>query len=151
MSIVLAKDENIIREDVFTTNLALFWLKADFNLTNKRVTGQKPNTLFGLIPLGKSEIVQPLKSITSVSSSTKFHIGRLFIGLLLLLVGVAIGSWVSLLIFCVLGLILLLNCYTAEFLILSNTAIPQGYEISILEKSKVESLVSQINTVVSEL
>jgi hypothetical protein len=59
MSTVLGKDEKSIREDVFTANLVLFWLKANYTLTNKRVTGDTPNTLLGLIPLGKAQIAQP--------------------------------------------------------------------------------------------
>jgi hypothetical protein len=72
MSTILGKDERIIKEATFTANLILFWLKANYTLTNKRVTGHTPNTLLGLIPLGKAQIAQPLKTIASVASSTKF-------------------------------------------------------------------------------
>ena len=151
MSIVLGKDENVIREDVFTTNLALFWLKSNFSLTNKRVTGQSPNTLFGLIPLGKHDIAQPLKNITSIACSTKFYIGRLVLGLFLIFIGIAIQNIYSLIILILPGLILLLNSYTTTMQIASNNVSAQTFEISILEKAKVESFVTQMNTTVSEL
>ena len=91
--IVLGKDEKITREDVFTTSLVLFWLKvnkANFILTNKRITGYTPNTIGGYVPFGKKEVVQPLKTISSVSSSTKLHLGRLGVGLLIIIL--ALGS-----------------------------------------------------------
>ncbi|KYC84227.1 hypothetical protein MXL46_15365 [Heyndrickxia sporothermodurans] len=56
MNITLGKDERVTSSEQFTTNLVLSWLKADFSLTNKRVVGFQPNTLFGLFPLGRNEV-----------------------------------------------------------------------------------------------
>jgi hypothetical protein len=153
MSTVLGKDEQIIKENTFTANLLLFWLKANYCLTNKRITGDTPNTVLGLIPIGKAQIAQPLKTIASVSSSTKFYIGRLIIGLFLFMIGVAWLSFSFLvgLVITGFGLLSILNCYTATFVILNNGGQSVGYGISILEKSKVETFVNDINTVIADL
>ncbi|MGD8779464.1 MAG: hypothetical protein PVH88_10960 [Ignavibacteria bacterium] len=153
MSTVLGKDEQIIKEASFTANLILFWLKANYILTNKRVTGHTPNTLFGLIPLGQAQIAQPLKTIASVSSSTKFSILRLIIGIIFLIIGFSIigSSFIVGIILLLLGAINILNCYTATFVITNNAGESTGYEISILEKSKVVEFINEVNTVVAEL
>ena len=143
------KDETKITDAVFTTNLVFFWLKSKLCLTNKRLTGQVPNTILGFIPAGKSEIVHPVKSISSVGYSTKAHPRRLILGLLLLLFGLAIHSFGSLLYF-LLGLIMLNNSYTTKFEVFTNTARPQGFEISILEKSKMEDFVTEIKTLITK-
>ncbi len=150
MSTILGKDEQKIKDATFTANLILFWLKADYVLTNKRVTGHTPNTLMGIIPLGKAQIAQPLKTIASVSSSTKFSFLRLLIGLIL--VGAGFGFITSFgIILLLLGAINVLNCYTATFVITNNAGQSVGYEISILEKAKVVEFVNEVNTVIADL
>lgn len=153
MSTVLGKDEQIIREEVFTANLILFWLKANYNLTNKRITGHTPNTFLGIIPLGKSQVSQPLKTVASISSSTQFHFMRLLIGAILLIVGLSMfgSSFILAIILALFGLVNILNCFTAVFYITNNAGESTGYEISILEKDKVQSFVSEINTTIADL
>lgn len=153
MSTILGKDEKVIREATFTANLILFWLKANYALTNKRVTGHTPNTLLGLIPLGKAQISQPLKTIASVSTSTKFSIFRLIVGIAFLVIGFSFigSSFFGGLILLLLGAVNILNCYTATFVITNNAGQSNGYEISILEKSKVSEFTDEVNTVISDL
>lgn len=150
MSTILGKDEEKIREATFTANLILFWLKANYVLTNKRITGHTPNTLFGLIPLGKAQVAQPLKTVASVVSSTKFHIWRLLLGLILVIAGFSTIDSYGIIIL-IIGLVNLLNCYTATFVVTNNAGQSVGYEISILEKSKVVEFVNEINTVIAEI
>ena len=150
MSTILGKDEQKIKEATFTANLILFWLKANYVLTNKRVTGHTPNTLLGLIPLGKVQIAQPLKTIASVTSSTKFSFKRLLISLILVIVGFALITSFGVILL-LLGAINILNCYTATFVITNNAGQSVGYEISILEKSKVIEFVNEVNTVIADL
>jgi hypothetical protein len=150
MSTILGKDEQKIKEATFTANLILFWLKANYVLTNKRVTGHTPNTLLGLIPLGKAQIAQPLKTIASVTSSTKFSFMRLLIGFILVIAGFALITSFGIILL-LLGAINILNCYTATFVITNNAGQSVGYEISILEKSKVVEFVNEVNTVIADL
>lgn len=153
MSTILGKDEQKIKEATFTANLILFWLKANYVLTNKRVTGHTPNTLFGLIPLGKAQIAQPLKTIASVASSTKFSFLRLIIGVVFLIIGGSVigSSFFGGVILLILGAINILNCFTATFVITNNAGQSTGYEISILEKSKVVKFTDEVNTVIADL
>lgn len=153
MSTILGKNEHTVREDSFTANLILFWLKACYSLTNKRVTGDTPNTFLGLIPFGRAQLAQPLKTVASVGSSTQFFFKRLLAGFISLAVGVSMFGSSALvgLVFAVIGLVDILNCYTATFVITNNAGQSVGYEISILEKSKVQSFVNEVNTAIAEL
>jgi len=153
MAIVLGKDEQVVREDSFTANLILFWLKANYSLTNKRVTGHSPNTFLGLIPLGKSEISQPLKTIASVSSSTEFWFKTLLIGIIFAIAGFyLLGTSVAVgLVLLIVGAVNILNCYTSSFVITNSAGESQWYYLSILEKSKVQNFVNEVNTVIADL
>ena len=152
MSIVLGKDEKNIVQDSFTANLVLFWLKANYALTNKRVTGNTPNTFLGLIPFGSAQISQPLKTVASVQSSSEFKIKRLIVGLILVGIGYSVGTFSLFgIVFMLLGAINILNCYTATFIITNNAGQSSGYEISILESSRVEAFTEEVNTAIADL
>ena len=153
MTTVLGKDEQKIKQAMFTANLILFWLKANYVLTNKRVTGHTPNTLMGLIPLGKVQIAHPLKNIASVASSTKFTLLRLIIGVVFFIIDFSVigSSFFGGIILFILGAFYVLNCYTATFEITNNAGNNIGHEISILEKSKVVEFTNEVNTVIADL
>lgn len=148
MNDILGVDEKKIKEATFTANIVLFWLKADYLLTNKRVTGRTPNTFFGIVPFGERKFAQPLPAIASVASSTRFFFMRLIVGLALVFIGFEfISSFGIILVF--LGIIKIMNSYTATFIITNNSGQREGYEISILQKSDVEEFVSKVNETIA--
>ena len=153
MSFVLGKDEESIETKDFTTNLVLAWLKTNFTITSKRIVGYKPNTLLGLIPLGKVEVTYPLKNIASVGVSTKFHVKRFIFGIILVLIGLnTLGdSFLTGLILLLLGALPLLNSYTSTFNISNNAGQSHLIEISILEKSKVQDFVNSVNKTIADV
>ncbi|SFS41304.1 hypothetical protein [Paenibacillus sp. 453mf] len=153
MSIVLGKEESLVDKKQFTTNLILAWLKTDFTLTSKRIAGHQPNTLFGLIPIGKKEVTFPLKNVSSVGVSTKFHLRRFIFGGVITLIGLSIlgGSFFGGLIVTLLGLIPLLNSYTASISYTNNAGHTSSIEMSILEKEKAEQFVQQINLSIADI
>jgi hypothetical protein len=150
MDTVLDKNGKKITDAVFTKNIVFFWRKSRFSLTNKKLTGQVPNTILWVIPAGKSEIVHPVKSISSVGYTTKVHPMRFIFGIFLLLCTAVIHSFGSLIVYGVPASIMLLNSYTTKFEIFTNTARPQGFEVSILEKEKMKSFVTEITTLITE-
>jgi hypothetical protein len=153
VSIVLGKDETITSSEKFTTNLVLSWLKTDFSLTNKRLMGFQPNTLFGVFPLGKKEVSYPLKNIASVGVSTKFHLKRFIIGLILVFIGLGMfgDSFLGGLILLAIGALPLLNSFTSSMVVTNNAGQPVGIEISILEKDKVQQFVNKVNVGISDV
>lgn len=153
MKPVLSQEEGLVREDIFTSNLLLAWLKTDFTLTNKRVVGSYPNTLMGLIPLGQNQLTYPLKNIAGVASSTKFHFWRLVIGLFFGIFGLQMlsSSPAGGLILLLIAASFILNSYTATFIVTNNAGQAPVIELSILEKDKVAAFVADINHKISEL
>jgi len=154
MNTPLGKDETIIKEATFSPNLLLFWLKSHFVLTNKRLTGHAPNTLAGIIPLGKRNISQPLKTIASVSCVSKFWFGRLVTGLIFLTIGMVMVAEISGflgMIIALIGVGFVLTCYTAYFNVFNNGGLNMGTEVIITGQAQVESFANEINQVISDL
>ena len=144
------KNEKKIEDVVFTKNIVFFWRKSRFCLTNKKLTGQIPSTVLWVIPAGKYEIVHPVKSISSVGCKTKVHHKRFIFGIFLLLCAVLIHSFDSLVIYGVPASILLLNSFTTQFEVFTNTARPQDFEVSILERNEMKNFVKKIITLITE-
>lgn len=172
-----ADNESVLHYFSFRINVFLFWIKANYWLTNKNVVAAKPTTFaFNSIPLGTTKITQPLKTIASVTTSHKFHLDRLFLGFLcitsVLLTFTALSSLginlslsssiegmalisaliMSLLgILLVLGLLAILNCYTTGFTIYNTGGQSIEHEFSILDKASVEQFVNSLNVLVSRV
>lgn len=148
MEHILGADERSVEKNGFTSNLVLAWLKTNLSLTNKRMIGETPNTLFGLFPLGKKQITYPLRNISSVGVSTKFHIGRFFLGLVFF-TGFGFAT-ITNIIYSALSIFFFASSYTTSLNITSNSGSNSFIEMSILEKEKAESFANKINKCISE-
>ncbi len=52
-----SKNEKVIMESTYCTNVVLRWLTTDLALTNKRFKGYDQNILFSLLPLVKMKLL----------------------------------------------------------------------------------------------
>ncbi len=150
MDTLFGKNEKKIAEAVFIKNIIFFWRKSRFSLTSKKLTGQVPNTILWIIPAGKYEIVHPVKSISSVGCTTKVHFIRFILGIFLLFWAVVIHSVGSLIVYGIPASLALLNSYTTKFEVFTNTARPQDFEVSILEKEKMKNFVTEITNLITQ-
>ncbi len=144
-------EEEITDSVVFASNPIFTWLKADFSLTNQRIIGHHPTTFLGVIPFGKNEISFPLKNISSIGVSTSFHTSKFIFGLFFFILGLIMFDTSILfgLLFLVLGIVPLLNSIKTSFIVTNNAGQPLGFEISILEKKKVEQFVNKVMSGIS--
>lgn len=150
MSISLTDNEQLITSEAFTTNQALFWIKTKMSLTSKRVVGSIPNTILGLIPLGRNELTFPLKNISGVFINTKLHLLRLLVGLFFITFifkGLSFGNFVG----TIFGLILLLNSFTTKINITNNANQSSLVELSFVDKGKAKDFVEKINNTIAGL
>lgn len=153
-NLVKKREETTILEIKVTSNLLLFWLKSNIKLTNKKVEGNFPNTILGIIPFGKDNLVQPLRNISAVKSSNKFYLSRLITGILLIcfgLISMLINFGLIDLIILLIGITGLLNCYTAGISISNHAGGGIFQEVSILEKDKINTFVNKVNEIIIDL
>jgi hypothetical protein len=150
MDTAIGKDNDEIANTILRTNFLFFWHRAKFSLTNKKLTGQIPNTILRFIPAGKYEIVHPVKSISSIGYYTKPHPVRFIIGLSCLFIAVIIHSLESFIIYGTAALIILDGSYTTKFEVFTNTARPQGFEVSFFDRKKMKDFVTKINNLITK-
>ena len=138
--------------------MVLFWHRRDLRITDnaglfkalKENEQVQPVFIFdGKPPSLKQNVLDSRKSI---KSSAKVDLEKINTNRMKkVIVGFAIGGLLPLVIFVLLGLVNILNSYTATFVITNNAGQEDWYEISILEKGKVQEFVNEVNTTIAEL
>jgi len=148
--VILAKDETAARAEEFIRSNVLPFLKLKLVLTNKRVAGQKANTFLGVIPVGTEKVSYPLANIASVYTSTKISVIALLLGLLFAIGGVlALSQGAGALVTIAIGLLFLVNCYSAVIAIQNNAGSTIKHRISIFNKGLADSFCEEVNTVIA--
>ncbi len=86
-ALALLPGETILHDESFSPSMILPHLKSRIVLTNVRVIGHRPNTLFGVIPFGYFASSAPLSAIEQVDSGVRTRTRRLVWGAVLVLLG----------------------------------------------------------------
>ncbi len=85
----LAPGEVPLVGDTFRFSTIAFYLHTELVLTNRRLYAVRPNTIFGLIPVGTGHSNYPVENIAGVSAGTRFDVLGVILGVLAVLVGLA--------------------------------------------------------------
>jgi len=125
-------------------NLLAAWLRSNLNVTDTMVSGTTPNTLFGLIPVGREDISQPLNRVSRVAVSTKLSPAGLLVGLILVVLALAASGGGSIVLW-LLAAVALATSYRTELLITDNGGGTQEVAVSPLDKTAVQSFAAAIN------
>ena len=87
--VALAPDEEALIGGTFMYSTVAFYLHTDLSLTDRRFLAARPNTVFGLIPVGTSRSSYPIENIAGVSAGTRFDVLGVLFGGVALLIGLA--------------------------------------------------------------
>jgi hypothetical protein len=122
-------------------SLLAFWLRTNLTLTDTMVNGTTPNTIFGLIPAGKTDISQPLNRVSRVAVSTKFSAVALLVAVLCVLLAVSgdvVLMWV-------LALVAASVVYRAELVITDSGGGKQEVSVSPLDRDAIQQFAAAVN------
>lgn len=124
-------------------SLVLFWFKATLHASTKRVSGAIPNSILGVIPAGKRDVMIPMKQIASISTSSEYSFLRIIVGALILLVGLAQLPSLGGIVIAILGLALLLGGFRAGLVISSSGGTKEKIIVSILDKEALNTFAKE--------
>lgn len=147
-------EEQHVASAEFTPSLTAFWLKASMTLTDRRLTGTVPNVTLGLIPVGSRKVNQPLKTISHAEVDTKVSVGRLFLGAVLVLIGLAsLGSSLLVaLVLLIVGGLIMANAIRAELRVIGNAGVVStSARAAFTEKASLEEFASRVNNATAAL
>jgi|NGEPerStandDraft_6_1074524.scaffolds.fasta_scaffold10407_3 hypothetical protein len=140
-----ASGEAVISRVSFAPTPVLFWLKAELVVTEKRLSGQVPNTFLGLIPTGNQNVLFPLKQVAGLSVNNRVKPIRVIIGVLLTLTGLStLGSspFVGFLI-TLFGVALVLGGLTCALGVTNSAGSTQYVQATIFDKTRLTGFASK--------
>jgi hypothetical protein len=145
-NVILGQDESVVGSADFKFSLTHFFLQSKLALTNKRFAGESPTTLAGLIPVGKNTSQLPLTNIASATLQTRPKVGRLVVGFLLIVLGLAlVGESPATLLLSVVGLVLFLGSFKTEMQVTNNAGQYVRLEAVIFERQRLQEFTDLIN------
>ncbi|WP_406832487.1 hypothetical protein ABEG17_06595 [Pedococcus sp. KACC 23699] len=141
----LAAGETVIARESFSPSPVLFWLKTEMTVTEKRISGRQPNTFAGIIPVGASQILYPLKQVSSIGVETRVRPIRVAVGAILALAGLlTLGSSVgAALMLIVIGALLFLGGLRAAMAVTNNAGNTSYVTVTLFEKARLEAFASR--------
>lgn len=135
----------------YITSFLTFYLKGEVTVDKNFVDLATPNTILGLIPLGKHKNKIPVNQISSVTTDFRLLIKNLLAGLVVTILGFGtIGDNVAGgLILAIIGIVMILNSFqTAVIITMTSGKFIPVYFI-IFEKSKAALVEDNINQYIS--
>ncbi|VEI17542.1 Uncharacterised protein [Actinomyces viscosus] len=143
---MLAPGETSVYGQQFLVSLLAPYLKGQLMCSSSRFVYKVPNTLLGIIPVGTDENTIPINSISAVSTSSRFSVGRAFLALVFAIFGLAILSDRPLGgIFCIILAILFGVTALSSALVVTNHAGGSfGITVSMIDNSKLNAFRTEL-------
>lgn len=137
----------------FITSYITFYLKGSVEFTNDNVIAQVPNTILGVIPLGRRKRTLDVAHITSTVSNFRVDIKNLLIGAVIALFGLGeLGDPNGLvvgLVALVFGVLMVLNALISYVAISLDSGEVVIIPLVIFERSKSDMIADNINKLLS--
>jgi Short C-terminal domain len=148
----LAPGEQIVLRRQFMLSTLAFYLHTDWVLTNRRLFVIRPNTAFGLIPVGTGRSSYPIEAIAGVDASSRFDILGVIIGLIGLLFGLAALAVPSAgalgVIVIVLSLGAIIGAPKASIFVTNSGGGRVGFPASVLERAQINDFANRVSEAV---
>jgi hypothetical protein len=145
----LAQDEQVLYQYNFSYSLIFFFLKSHFWITNKRMIVNSPNLLL-IIPVGNDTVTYPLRSIGGVKTRTQFKFGQLFMGIILLIIGLAMIRSIGFLLL-VLGILLAIGAFQTVIAIVSAGSGAVTYSHVPWEATVAKKMINELNQLIANI
>lgn len=137
----------------YITSILTFYLKGEISADANFIKFKEPNTILGLIPLGAKKESIPINQISSTQTNFKLKIGKLLIGIFILILGFTLFEDSSTIPVALIFLIFAFNTVMDAFEIDLNVNMTSGdrktIDFFIFDKQKAEAAERGINNLIA--
>lgn len=137
----------------YVVSLLTFYLKGEIRSEQNFVVFQEPNTVLGLIPLGKHTDRIPVHQIASVSTNFRLKLGKLVYGILAFLFGFGLfgqpGGFLPGLIILILAVNWILDAFEIDLTLITTSGAVKRIDFFIFDKEKAVLAEQQIHAMIS--
>lgn len=149
----LAPDEAPLVGDRFMLSTIAFYLHTELVLTNRRLYAIRPNTLFGLVPIGTARSNFPIENIAGVTATTRFDILAVLIGGFGILVGLVALAAPSIAILGVLlvviGVLLILGAPKQAIEVMNSGGGTIPFHVSVLQRARTVEFANLVSEAIA--
>lgn len=149
----LAPGEVPLVSDRFMYSTIAGYLHTDITLTNRRLYAIRPNTLFGLIPVGSGRSNFPIENIAGVSAATRFSVFGALLGAFVVILGFGVLSspetsalGVALLI---IGAVLMISAPKQAIEVMNSGGGAIRFPVSVFERSRTVNFAQRVSEAVA--
>ena len=137
----------------YVVSLLTFYLKGEIRSEQNFVVFQEPNTVLGLIPLGKHTDRIPVHQIAAVSTTFRLKLGKLVCGILAFLFGFGLfgqpGTFLPGLIILILAVNWILDAFEIDLTLITTSGAVKRIDFFIFDKEKAVLAEQQIHAMIS--
>ena len=133
----------------FMVSLLLFYMKGEVNIEKNMVRASFPNTIFKLIPLGKTNKTIPVNQISSIDDSFRLDVKAFILGIIAVIFGFSVLSdsvlfGVLLLVY---GVSTVVSSFETILVVYSTAGVPFVISFVIFEKEKALQIKGELDRI----
>lgn len=133
----------------FMVSLLLFYMKGEVNIEKNMVRASFPNTIFKLIPLGKTNKTIPVNQISSIDDSFRLDVKAFILGVIAVIFGFSVLSDSVLfgILLLVYGVSTVVSSFETILVVYSTAGVPFVISFVIFEKEKALQIKGELDRI----
>ena len=133
----------------FMVSLLLFYMKGEVNIEKNMVRASFPNTIFKLIPLGKTNKTIPVNQISSIDDSFRLDVKAFVLGIIAVIFGFSVLSDSVLfgILLLVYGVSTVVSSFETILVVYSTAGVPFVISFVIFEKEKALQIKAELDKI----
>lgn len=133
----------------FMVSLLLFYMKGEVNIEKNMVRASFPNTIFKLIPLGKTNKTIPVNQISSIDDSFRLDVKAFILGIIAVIFGFSVLSDSVLfgILLLVYGVSTVVSSFETILVVYSTAGVPFVISFVIFEKEKALQIKAELDRI----
>ncbi len=133
----------------FMVSLLLFYMKGEVNIEKNMVRASFPNTIFKLIPLGKTNKTIPVNQISSIDDSFRLDVKAFILGVIAVIFGFSVLSDSVLfgILLLVYGVSTVVSSFETILVVYSTAGVPFVISFVIFEKEKALQIKAELDRI----
>lgn len=148
----LAPGEHPLLAGSFMVSMLAFYLHTRIAVTDRRLYAVRPNTFFGLIPVGATRSNYPIDNIAGVNAASRFSVSGALVRIVIFFIGITLlgeprasGGGVLLIV----GVLILINTPRQAIQVTNSGGGVIQFSVSVLERSRTVAFANAVSEVLA--
>ncbi len=145
------RTDDLIKEEDFDFATSIFpWVRGSAKINEHGFSLQTPATIFGLIPYRATQVFAPMGNISNVGTNFSIKWFRAFVGVVFMIIGAALNSYIAAMIFfLIIGALLIFSSIKITFMY-ERSGLGSNIVVPFYENQKMKVMAAALMTAVGK-